>query len=191
MINTGDKEMVAVRLSDLQQLQQQAAADAGADGSGAGNCCCKQFVEQSAPSEGEGFRFVGSAYQLQTQFSIVNVFSVPGGMDGVINRLGFYEIMPGMQTGNRISLLINGEFNNQFPRMASNVGAGAEMPLNVNIYLKQNDVVSILMDCPFVPFNFAGTTNFLEYSIAFIIAGYYINTGYFAPLAKVASEGVC
>lgn len=186
---SGEMEIVGVRLSDLQLLQQQAAASEG--NSGGSGCCCKQFVETSQPTQAEPFRFSGASFQLSTQFSIVNVFQVPAGMEGVINRFGIYEIMPGMQSGNRISLLINGEFCSQVPRIAGNIGNGAEAPLNVNIYLKQNDIVQILMDCPFILFQFEGIDPFLEYSIAWIIEGYYINDGYFAPLSGVTPGGVC
>lgn len=187
-VGQGDKEMIAVPLSVLQLLQQQAAASEGA---GSGPCCCKQFVEISAPAEAESFRFAGSVFQLTDQLSVSYIFSVPGGMEGVINRIGIYEIMPGMQAGNRVSLLVNGEFNSQFPRIASNIGNGAEMAINVNIYLKQNDVVSIMMDCPFQPFAIEDSTGLLQYAVSFVVSGYYINSGYLAPLSKISSEGVC
>ncbi len=187
-VDTNDKDMVAVTLKDLLRLQQ-------GDTSGvSGACCCKQFVEISAPTQSEGFRFVGSMFQLASQLSESYVFTVPGGMDGVINRIGVYEIMPGVMSAVRVSLMINGEFNSQFPRMAGNIGNGAEAPLNVNIYLKQNDLVSILMDCPLTPFAIEGVAGegFLEYGIVFLISGYYINSGYFSALDSIPdSGGVC
>lgn len=160
-----EMEMLAARFSELAKLMQ--------------NLCCvrtPQLVELSRPAWAVPFRWIGEVGQYSTKFTQIDLGKVPPGMSGVINRVAFLENYPGTMYGASWSLLRNGHEETEFSRIGYNVGESLGQPENTFIPLVENDVVSIMVECPWTTTRFitnpAGIT---QTSWHFVVSGYYLD----------------
>jgi hypothetical protein len=160
-----EMEMIAMRFSELMgALKNQ--------------CCLRtpQLVESGRPAWAIPFRWLGEVPQYSTEFTMVALGSVPAGMSGVINRVAFLENYPGTMYGASWSLLVNGIEQTEWSRIGFNVGESMGQPAHVFIPLKENDTVTIMVQCPWTTTSFiTNPDGITQTSWHFLFQGYYLD----------------
>lgn len=167
-----DKDLIALPLGELL-----AAAKSLSD-------CCDRIpilVEPSIPKDGIPFEYKGSIPQASTCHTQSDIFRVPFGMSGVINRIAFTERYPGTLYGAHYMLLINQAWTPIFPRTDHNVGWGPGMPQTVHIEIDEDDLISIMVQCSWQPVVFTGqAATYVQTMFPFVLGGYLLDKNYFS-----------
>lgn len=168
---TQDYEMIAARVGAVFQPLIDAMRE-----------CCKrspQLVEDSLPCGAFPFLVKRSVPQTSECHVAVNAFSVPEGHDGFLKTVSFTERYPGTLYGAHYFLLINGAIHPWFNRLDMTIGTGFEQPLRTHVCLKEGDVISVMVQCSWVPWVFPGQEDYIQTIFPFALGGYFYPKEYF------------
>jgi len=146
------------------------------------NPCCPdripQLVEDSWPCGAFPFLIKRSVPQTDSCHVAVNAFQVPPGHDAVLKQIAAVERYPGTLYGAHFFLLVNGIIHPWFNRLDFNIGSLSH-PMQTHLCLKERDLVSVMIQCAWIPFSFPGQENYIQTIYPFLFSGYFIQTAYF------------
>ena len=126
------------------------------------------------PCETFPFNYTGSIVQTTVCHVLVFAFQVPKGLTGTITRISMQERYPGTLYGANFMLGVNDNLDPTFPRIDNPVGQGIQNGIGTRICLQEQDLVWIMLQCSWVPVNYAGMEATYQQTIfPYEISGFY------------------
>ena len=164
-----DKEMIAAPLCDILAPFLDKISEKFCE-------CLKATSQQSgvAPCNSYPFFFRGSTAQTSTCHVASYAFQVPKGQIATITRIAFQERYPGTLYGANFMLMVNDNFSPNFPRVDHPVGNGLQTGSGTRICLEEQDIVSVMIQCSWLPVQFTGiATTYIQTLFPWEIEGFF------------------
>lgn len=138
--------------------------------------CIKSYAQQPGvvPCNAYPMYYRGSVAQTFVCHIATSVFQVPKGQTATITRISLAERYPGTLYGANFLLLVNDNFDPSFPRVDHPTGTGMETGRGTRICLQEQDIVSVMIQCSWLPSQFTGiATTYTQTLFPFEIEGYF------------------
>ncbi len=140
-------------------------------------CECMKGVSQQPgvmPCNQYPLYYRGSVVQQFVCHTATSVFQVPKGQIATITRIAFAERYPGTLYGANFFLMVNDNFDPALPRIDHPVGTGIETGRGTRICLQEQDIVSVMIQCSWIPIEFTGqSVTYTQTLYPYEIEGYF------------------
>ena len=138
--------------------------------------CIRDYAQQPGvkPCNAYPLFYKGSVAQIARCHIASSVFQVPKGQTATITRISLAERYPGTLYGANFLLLVNDNVDPTFPRVDHPTGTGLETGVGTRICLEEQDIVSVMIQCSWVPATFSGiSATYIQTLFPFEIEGFF------------------